>query len=411
MKKMRSLSLALTFAVLFQLPLRALAKETPKVFPIQIENGKLTGPGEEVIRHELANAQFILWGEDHGFADSPIVLRAIAREARPLGFRYHVVEVGPLSTRMISQTLTKDGLSGLQKLVREVPLGIPFLSLKDDADLASDFLGEDAKGQPFLWGIDQEFIGSSPFHLQKLIALAPNEPARKAAEDLLAQEKDAAATAAQDKFLLSRYHEADFRQLAAKFAGVTEAEQIVGELQESAAIYQAWMSGHNYENNTRRARLLAKNFLSNYRAAAEPNPKVVFKMGIEHVSLGTTTVNTVDLGTLVTSIARLNDKSALRIAFLPMGGQNVAFAPKAGNPTTIQKYESDEAKEFFPAIGLDATALPKEGWALVPLEPIRQSLDTKGIDALKRFSRFLLLGYDYVVTTADAKPGQFLYEK
>jgi len=55
--------------------------------------------------------------------------------------------------------------------------------------------------------------------------------------------------------------------------------------------------------------------------------------------------------------------------------------------------------------------LPKEGWALVPLEPIRQSLDTKGIDALKRFSRFLLLGYDYVVTTADAKPGQFLYEK
>jgi len=129
------------------------------------------------------------------------------------------------------------------------------------------------------------------------------------------------------------------------------------------------------------------------------------------VSLGTTTVNTVDLGTLVTSIARLNDKSVLRIAFLPMGGQNVAFAPKAGNPTAVQKYESDEAKEFFPAIGLDATALPKEGWALVPLEPIRQSLDTKGIDALKRFSRFLLLGYDYVVTTADAKPGQFLYEK
>jgi hypothetical protein len=299
----------------------------------------------------------------------------------------------------------------LQKLVREVPMGIPFLSLKDDADLASDFLGKDSKGQAFLWGIDQEFIGSPPFHLQQLVALAPNDSARRAASDLLAQEKDAAAKAAQDKFLLSRYHEADFRELAAKFAGVPEAEKIIAELEESAAIYQAWMSGHNYENNTRRARLLARNFLANYRAAADPNPKVVFKMGVEHVSLGTTTVNTVDLGTLVSSIARLNEKSVLRIAFLPIGGQNVAFAPKAGNPTAVQKYESDESKEFFPAIGLDPSMLPKDGWALVPLEPIRQSLDTKGIDGLKRFSRFLLLGYDYVVTTANAKPGQFLYER
>jgi hypothetical protein len=411
MKPIRSLSLALSVVLLMHVPLPAVGKETPKVFPIQIENGKLTGAGAEVIRHELTNAQFILWGEDHGFADSAIVLRAIAREARPLGFRYHVVEVGPLSTKMIGETLTKEGLSGLQKMVREVPMGIPFLSLKDDADLASDFLGEDAKGQPFLWGIDQEFIGSPPFHLQRLIKLAPNESARKAAEDLLAEEKDAGAKAAQDKFLLSRYHDADFSALAQKFTGVPEAEQIIAQLQESAAIYQAWMSGHNYENNSRRARLLAKNFLSNYRAATEPQPKVIFKMGIEHVSLGTTTVNTVDLGTLVTSIARLNEKGALRIAFLPMGGQDVSFAPKPGNPTTIQKYESDESKEFFPAIGLDATALPKAGWALIPLEPIRQSLDTKGIDALKRFSRFLLLGYDYVVTTADAKPGHYLYDK
>jgi hypothetical protein len=58
---------------------------------------------------------------------------------------------------------------------------------------------------------------------------------------------------------------------------------------------------------------------------------------------------------------------------------------------------------------VEAGALPKEGWALVPLEPIRQALDTKGIDALKPFARFVLLGYDYVITTADAKAGVSLY--
>jgi hypothetical protein len=385
------------------------AHAAPQSLSLDIKDGKLAGPGAEIIRAELSKAQFILYGEDHGFADSPIILRAIAREARPLGFKYHVVEVGPLSTRMIRETLAHDGLPGLHKLVNEVPLGIPFLSLKDDAELASDFLGLDSKGAPYLWGVDQEFIGAPAFHLKRLMEIAPDEPARMAAGKVLAEEKDAATKAAQDKFLLSRFHDADFTALAVPFKGQAEAQNIIAELKESAAVYQLWMSGHNYENNARRARLLAKNFLANYKSTAEPQPKIVFKMGIEHVALGTTTINTIDLGTLTTSIARVNGQTALRLAFLPMGGHNTVFAPKPGNPASIQVYDGADAREFFTAIGLDAAALPKENWTLVPLEPLRQSLDTKGIDALKPFSRFVLLGYDYVITTPDAKAGVSLY--
>jgi hypothetical protein len=381
----------------------------PEVFPLDLKDGKLSGAGADLIRAELPKAQFILWGEDHGFADSPIVLRAIAREARPFGFKRHVVEVGPLSTEMIADTLARDGLPGLHKLVHEVPFGIPFLSLKDDAELASDFLGHDEKGAPYLEGIDQEFIGSPPFQLQRLKAIATNARARAAAEKLLEEESKAAASAAQDKFLLARFHGADFDALAAQFQGIAEAERIIAELKESAAIYQLWMSGRNYENNARRARLLTKNFLAAYAKVADPRAKFVFKMGLEHVAQGTTTVNTVDVGTLATSIARTNDRTAFRIAFLPMGGHDLAFTPKPGNPTTITSYDSPEAKEFFAAIGLEAAALPKEGWAVVPLEPIRQAIDNKGLDALKPFARFLLLGYDYVVTTPDAKAGISLY--
>src|SRR3982751_419521 len=310
---------------------------------------------------------------------------------------------------MISETLELDGVPGLHQLVHDVPLGIPFLCLKEDAELASDFPGHDSKGTPYLWGVDQEFIGSPSFHLRRLVAIAPNESARAKADKLLNEEKEAASKAAQDKFLLARFREADFSTLAAEFKGQAEAEQIIGQLQETAAIYQLWMSGHNYENNARRARLLAKNFLAAYKAAADPEPKVVFKMGVEHVALGTTTVNTVDLGTLATSIAKANGMTALRIAFIPMGGRNVSFAPKPGNPVTVEPYDSAEAKEFFAGIGLDAASLSKEGWTLVPLEQVRQSLDNKGIDRLKAFTRFVLLGYDYVITTPDAKPGTSLY--
>lgn len=402
---MRTTIFVLTFLAAVQT-----ASATPQIYSLSVApNGGLAGTGAEIIRKELPNAQFILYGEDHGFADSPIVLRAIAREARPFGFKYHVVEVGPLSTRMIRETLTRDGQDGLHKLVHEVPLGIPFLSLKDDAALASDFLGQDAKGMPYLWGVDQEFIGSPVFHLKRLVAIAPSDAARASAAKLLAEEQEAAATAAQQNFLLSRYKDADFDALAILFKGVSEAETIIAELKESAAVYQLWMGGHNYENNARRARLLARNFLTDYRAAAEREPKVVFKMGLEHVALGTTTINTIDLGTLATEMARTNGKTALRIAFLPAGGHNIAFAPKPGNPTTVETYDSPESKDLFAAIGLDTASLSKDGWTLIPLEPIRQSLDTQGIEKLKPFARFVLLGYDYVITTPDAKAGVSLY--
>jgi hypothetical protein len=303
--------------LVFALVLSAPAIAAPQTLSLSVDaDGGLAGPGATVLKGELTHAQFILYGEDHGFADSPIVLRAIAHDARPLGFKYHVVEVGPLSVRLIRETLSREGMAGLHRLVHAVPLGIPFLSLKDDVALASDFQGEDARGTPYLWGVDQEFIGSPVFHLKRLVALAPSADARATVSKLLAEEQDAAAKA---------------------------------------------------------------------------------------------TINTVDLGTLASKIAQVNGKTALRIAFLPIGGRNIAFAPKPGNPTTVEAYDSPDVKEFFAAIGLDASSLPKVGWTLILLEPIRQALDTKGIVALKPFSRFTLLGYDYVITTPDAKPGVSLY--
>jgi hypothetical protein len=236
------------------------------------------------------------------------------------------------------------------------------LCLKDDAELASDFLGQDSKGTPFLWGVDQEFIGSPQFHLKRLVQITPNDAAREPATKILAEEKEAAEKVDQKQFLMTRFKEADFDALVAQFKGQEEAQNIIAELKESATIYQLWGSGRNYENNARRARLLAKNFLAAYKSAADPQPKILFKMGTEHVGLGTTSVNTIDLGTLATSMARANGQTALRIAFLPMGGNVAGISPKPGNPVSVQPYESKEAKEFFEGIGLEAAALPKEGW-------------------------------------------------
>ncbi len=62
---------------------------------------------------------------------------------------------------------------------------------------------------------------------------------------MLGEEKEAAAKAAQKDFLLARFHDSDFATLAEQFKGQGEAQNIIAELKESAAIYQLWMSGRN----------------------------------------------------------------------------------------------------------------------------------------------------------------------
>ena len=380
----------------------------PQTFALDIQDGRLTGPGAEILRADLPKAQFILYGEDHGFADSAIVLRALARDARPFGFDHLVVEAGPISTAMAGSALAAKGLDGERALLQSAPMGFPFLSLKDDALLASDFLGNDAKGVPYLWGVDQEFILSPSLLLPRLIAMAPNPATRDKLGQMLKDEKAAVVTFDQSKFIMSRYKDADFDALARAFAGRAEALNIIEAMRESAEIYQLWMSGRNYENNARRAELLARNFLSRYRAAAEGTPKIIFKMGAEHTAIGTTTINTVDLGTLASSIARANGMKALRILFLPVGGQDLEMAPKPGQMTQVVPYDSSETKLFFDNLGITAASLPQKGWTLIPLEPIRRQIDNGGIDAMKPEARFLLLGFDYVITTPDAKPAALI---
>lgn len=129
------------------------AQAAPLTYSLTVDGTKLGGTGAPVLRDAMADAQFILYSEDHGFADSPIVLRAITREARPLGFKYHVVEVGPVSVRIIDRALAQNGLAGVHEIVHEAPLAVPFLSLKNDAELASDFGGADANGTPYLWDL------------------------------------------------------------------------------------------------------------------------------------------------------------------------------------------------------------------------------------------------------------------
>ena len=73
-------------AGLVLLPACASLAEAPAGPPsMQIRGGVLTGEGADLILSELPDAQFILVGEDHGFADPPEIALALARDAAKHG--------------------------------------------------------------------------------------------------------------------------------------------------------------------------------------------------------------------------------------------------------------------------------------------------------------------------------------
>jgi hypothetical protein len=62
---------------------------------ISVMEGKMGGPGADLLRPALAEAQFVLLGEDHGIQQIPDFGAALCAEVAPHGFHHMVLEIGP----------------------------------------------------------------------------------------------------------------------------------------------------------------------------------------------------------------------------------------------------------------------------------------------------------------------------
>ena len=146
-------------AVAMASPASALPPRQPiEVLPLEVSEAGLAGPGAAPLKAALQEAQFVALGEDHGFAEAPLLGAALAAELAGIkgAAIHHAVEVGPAATARIGTMLRRDGLAPLDRLLDAQPYAVPFLSNREDAGLAMPFA---RAGR--LWGIDQEFIGST----------------------------------------------------------------------------------------------------------------------------------------------------------------------------------------------------------------------------------------------------------
>lgn len=384
----------------------------PTIQPLALEFSVegLSGPGAELLRAEIEDAQFIAIGEDHGYADAPVLLAALATEGAEHGFDTYAIEVGPWSTGWIRESLIEGGVDGYASELEGRPLAVPFLSLREEAEVAMRFL-EDGR----LWGIDQEFIGSSMIHLEWFAERAGDGAAGDELRDWMQSDREAFAAGKQEDVFMVTAGDAEWARLREIFAGDADALELVAALEVSQSIYIANFTRRGFDNNTDRVTLIRDYFMQHYAAARAERgtaPRVVMKMGATHAGAATSPMKTFDIGSLIEGIAAVEGRGVLRVAYLPMGGEQIGIRPSPEGGFSVREVEAPESMmASLGAAGVDLEAIGGEGHYVIPLEPVRRALGNRGLNDAEWMDRFVLLGFDYLVTTRSGRPGTPLAER
>lgn len=374
-----------------------------EILPLAWTSSGLQEEGGNRLKADIAAARFVALGEDHGFAGAPQLGVALAAEMRRLGPVAHAVETGPHTTGVIARTLEQGGLEAFDRLLDGRPLALPFLSNVEDAALALAIIR--AGGTTSLWGIDQEFIASPLILMDILAGKAPTAAVRQKVEAIRQQDIGHAAAGAFGSLYLSKASPQDFAQLRRDFVGQGDALAIIDALSKSAVVYQYNNAGRYLENNEARAALMRECLLDALFGWPAAQGRVLFKMGAYHLGRGTSPTGIYDLGSLLPGLAAARRQTSLHIAYLPIGGQVRKLKPGGATATAVEPYADETVAPLLALADIPADAVAPTGHVLIPLTALRHRIARAGkMKELSSFQRFLLIGYDYLVTTRDAQP-------
>jgi hypothetical protein len=348
-----------------------------------LDHGKLSGVGAELLVREGSASQFFLIGEDHGGQESPRFAAAMWAALQPAGYRHIAVEAGPLTAERLESLASVDAIG---KLSTRYPFALPFFDWREEAEYLSSVVASKHPGvQHAVWGLDQEFVLSPAIHLDRLAQLATTAAAKDAVRKMRGRSEAGDAKMRAEKnpaaVLMMTAGPAEFDELAATFPQTGEAARIIAELRESAAIYQAWMSGRNYENNLTRSLLMKRHFRTYYDEAVrsgEAMPRVLMKFGTSHMMRGRSLVEVYDIGTMLPELAAMNGTRAFSTVMLYRRGHVNELTP-------FSKDDSARAAEYDALssrnVSLDVTpffdAASGSDWTVIDLRPLRAMIGKK----------------------------------
>jgi hypothetical protein len=368
---------------------------------MSLEDGRLAGPGADLIRGEFLGVQFVALGERHDVADIGVFASALMRElAATKRLSAVAVENGSIAIGEV-QREARTGRAQLEAFVRRYPVALEFAG---DADI--DFYASvirELGTHDVLWGIDQEFGAT---HVLDLIGSSIRDPSmRRSLDSLRARVRYAESSRFTPTFhwlgLASDPNELAELATRARHSGDTHASDLLTALQQSAHVYDLYRRATKgaltgLQSNVDREDLIKAAFMKHYRAmqaAGVATPVVMLKMGQGHLGRGQGPFGPFTIGNMISEFAMTNGMRSLHIAIL------------AHNP----RVDSLPSLWSWPAMAPVAKVVPEERWSVLDLRPLRPYARAGRLGPLGADLRRIIDSYDLLVTVGGAHNTTFRY--
>lgn len=340
--------------------------------------------------NKIENTQFIMLGEQHGIREVGEITNTLYNLAKPKGYNALCIEVSPFAASILDLqfSASKNPEEGLQKLYKEYPFSIPFYNNKNDVELFKNVMKQNGE----IWGIDQVFMVEFRLVFDYLINLNNNNALKEAVKPLLKEAKLGFEKAVKEKNMKAPFIFNYSDELHNKLLKLTETEEekkLLKDLKLTKEIYMYYFQRKNYLNNNERAKLMKRNFLNYYDKASEVGkiPKVLFKLGANHVGKGLTRTNVFDISNLVSELAFINNKKSLHVFAMGVDGTKNLGNPFA--PVSIVPFNN--AKEL-PKEVLEVVKTQKNKYLIIDAEALRSKAKN-----LSKQMKDLVFKYDVLI--------------
>jgi|SRR5215472_5563855 len=143
-------------------------------YELHVEGRKFSGNGAPLLASAIADARYVLIGEDHFTREIPRFADGICGLMGDEGPFTMVVEASPEVAAFVAGSLGRpDSEKRMAELQRQYPDSVAFLNMRPEYKLVQDCAAS-AQGRGFpLWGLDQPFLGSAGWLLDQILATHP----------------------------------------------------------------------------------------------------------------------------------------------------------------------------------------------------------------------------------------------
>jgi hypothetical protein len=365
-------------------------------FEIQIQGGRLSGKGADVIASSLDDAQFVALGEEHNKRAVHEFGGALFRLLHDrYDFNYLALEEDAYWCGMLSEAARAGGGEAVVNLALRYPNAF-HLPTENEMRMIGE-VGRMSGSKKAIWGLNQVFGAAHVY--ERLVKIAPNREGRAVAQKLFDQSLEYEKERFQKNvhYLVSIAKPEDFAALRNAFrpAKNSEADFLIEQLALSNRIFAPYVAKPRpstavfYESGKMREMNMKRLFAERYREAQKAGdalPKVLAMFGQLHLYRGLSErTEQYTLGNYLSELANFNNRKSFHI-YTAVDADYVykgAFEPLARIASEIA--------------GKDASG------AVIDLRPLFDY--ARNSKEMKPELRRLIMSYDVFLFLRDAETG------